>query len=191
MLVEELEERLERCQVRHTTLAPPHPPILTRRAQEELEEKLERYQVRRAPLGLDRHQRRYWWGLAGHRPVVWVEDTEVGGTRRGGACSSLWLLDQRAVLPLLLACPCLAGCQDQSHATFNPRLPDPLCPAHSPICHRAAGAPSPPLLSWTSWWPRWTAAGCASWNWQRWVGGWANYPLLLLQVTPPPLPPLP
>lgn len=29
------------------------------------------------PLGQDRQQRRYWWGLAGHRPVVWVEDGEV------------------------------------------------------------------------------------------------------------------
>lgn len=48
------------------------------RAQEELEEKLEKYATRRLPLGYDRHQRRYWWGLAGHRPVVWVEDAEVG-----------------------------------------------------------------------------------------------------------------
>lgn len=48
-------------------------------AQEELEEKLEKYATRRLPLGFDRHQRRYWWGLAGHRPVVWVEDAEVGG----------------------------------------------------------------------------------------------------------------
>lgn len=48
-------------------------------AQEELEEKLEKYATRRLPLGFDRHQRRYWWGLAGHRPVVWVEDAEVCG----------------------------------------------------------------------------------------------------------------
>ena len=42
-----------------------------------LEEKLERYSVRRQALGQDRHSRRYWWGLAGHRPVVWVEDEQV------------------------------------------------------------------------------------------------------------------
>lgn len=49
------------------------------RAQEALEEKLEKYSTRRAPLGADRHHRRYWWGLAGHRPAVYVEDGEVGG----------------------------------------------------------------------------------------------------------------
>ena len=62
----------------------PHPPArpparAACRAQEELEEKLEKYSVRRVPLGADRHHRRYWWGLAGQRPVVWVEDAEVSG----------------------------------------------------------------------------------------------------------------
>lgn len=52
-------------------------PSLVCRAQEELEAKLEKYSVRRGPLGTDRHHRCYWWGLAGHRSVVWVEDAEV------------------------------------------------------------------------------------------------------------------
>ncbi|EFN58898.1 expressed protein [Chlorella variabilis] len=59
------------------------------RAQEALEEKLEKYSTRRAPLGADRHHRRYWWGLAGHRPAVYVED----GEGRWGSVSSLAELD--------------------------------------------------------------------------------------------------
>lgn len=62
------------------SISPFSPWIDPRRAQEELEEKLEKYATRRLPLGFDRHQRRYWWGLAGHRPVVWVEDAEVGAS---------------------------------------------------------------------------------------------------------------
>ncbi|PRW55979.1 DDT domain-containing isoform A [Chlorella sorokiniana] len=74
-------------------------------AQEELEEKLEKYATRRLPLGFDRHQRRYWWGLAGHRPVVWVEDAEG----RWGAYSTateleglMASLDRRGVRELAL-----------------------------------------------------------------------------------------
>ncbi|PSC69056.1 DDT domain-containing protein [Micractinium conductrix] len=59
------------------------------RAQEELEAKLEKYSVRRGPLGTDRHHRCYWWGLAGHRSVVWVEDAEG----RWGSFSSTAELD--------------------------------------------------------------------------------------------------
>ncbi len=51
--------------------------LLPCRAQEALEERLERYATRRAPLGADRQHRRYWWGLAGHRASVWVEDLQV------------------------------------------------------------------------------------------------------------------
>lgn len=44
-----------------------------RRKQEELEQELEKYSLRRAPLGLDRHYRAYWWGLAGQRAAVYVQ----------------------------------------------------------------------------------------------------------------------
>ena len=64
-------------------------PLTFFRAQEALEEKLERYLVRRVPLGQDRHFRRYWWGLAGHRPGVCVEDEEVSGGGDPGA-DFLW-----------------------------------------------------------------------------------------------------
>ncbi|KAL4457501.1 hypothetical protein ABPG75_012366 [Micractinium tetrahymenae] len=76
------------------------------RAQEALEERLEKYATRRAPLGADRHHRRYWWGLAGHRALVWVEDMEG----RWGSISSLTeldallaSLDRRGVRELALA----------------------------------------------------------------------------------------
>lgn len=69
------------------------------RAQEELEEKLEKYSVRRVPLGTDRHHRRYWWGLAGHRPVVWVEDAEVSGS---------WV-PSAGLFQTSLLCFCMAG----------------------------------------------------------------------------------
>ena len=46
------------------------------RAQEALEAQLEKHSVRRSALGADRHHRRYWWGLAGHRPALMVEDAE-------------------------------------------------------------------------------------------------------------------
>lgn len=55
------------------------------RAQEELEARLEKFSTRRLPLGLDRHFRRYWWGLAGQKAAVWVEGEQVG--EMGEACS--------------------------------------------------------------------------------------------------------
>ncbi|KAL4440713.1 hypothetical protein ABPG77_000422 [Micractinium sp. CCAP 211/92] len=76
------------------------------RAQEALEERLERYATRRAPLGADRQHRRYWWGLAGHRASVWVEDLQG----RWGSVSTLAeldalvaSLDRRGVRELALA----------------------------------------------------------------------------------------
>jgi len=49
-----------------------------------LDEQLSRYAVRRSPVGSDRYQRAYWWGLAGHRPGVMVQsDRREGGDDRG------------------------------------------------------------------------------------------------------------
>ncbi|DBA92727.1 TPA: hypothetical protein ACH3X1_002933 [Trebouxia sp. C0004] len=42
--------------------------------QEVYEKELEKYTVRRNPLGMDRHHRYYWWGVAGQRGVIYVED---------------------------------------------------------------------------------------------------------------------
>lgn len=44
------------------------------RQQEAFEQELERYNIRRAPLGQDRNYRRYWWGVAGQRSHIYVED---------------------------------------------------------------------------------------------------------------------
>ncbi|GIM09378.1 hypothetical protein Vretimale_13247, partial [Volvox reticuliferus] len=41
--------------------------------QEALERELDRCHIRRAPLGSDRHHRRYWWGLAGLKSLLLVE----------------------------------------------------------------------------------------------------------------------
>jgi len=75
-------------------------------AQEALEEKMERYAVRRLPLGYDRHMRRYWWGLAGHRPAVLVEDS-LGTwgiySTVDDAIKLLKSLDRRGVRELALA----------------------------------------------------------------------------------------
>lgn len=75
-------------------------------AQEALEEKMERYAVRRLPLGYDRHMRRYWWGLAGHRPAVLVEDS-LGTwgiySTVDDAIKLLESLDRRGVRELALA----------------------------------------------------------------------------------------
>ena len=48
------------------------------RAAEELEERLEKNSIRRRPLGFDRHHRCYWYGLAGHRAALYVEDRGRG-----------------------------------------------------------------------------------------------------------------
>ena len=40
----------------------------------EYEQELEKYSIRRVPLGLDRRYRQYWWGIAGQRELVYVED---------------------------------------------------------------------------------------------------------------------
>jgi hypothetical protein len=44
------------------------------RRQEAFEKELEKCSVRRNPLGWDRKHRRYWWGLAGERSVIYLED---------------------------------------------------------------------------------------------------------------------
>jgi hypothetical protein len=62
-------------------------------AEEELEARLERLAVRRAPLGADRHGRRYWWGLAGHREVLLVEEGVADGegvARSAAAVEPRW-----------------------------------------------------------------------------------------------------
>lgn len=46
------------------------------RAQQILEEKLDKYSVRRQPLGLDRHHRRYWYGLGGDWSKIYIEDEQ-------------------------------------------------------------------------------------------------------------------
>ena len=43
------------------------------REQEAYEKELEKFSIRRAPLGMDRHYRQYWYGLAGQRSVIYVE----------------------------------------------------------------------------------------------------------------------
>ncbi len=54
---------------------------------------------RRAPLGLDRHFRRYWWGVAGQLAAVLVEQGEGGEGQEGG-----WrMLSSAAELEALLA----------------------------------------------------------------------------------------
>jgi hypothetical protein len=62
-------------------------------AEEELEARLERLAVRRAPLGADRHGRRYWWGLAGHREALLVEEGVADGegvARSAAAVEPRW-----------------------------------------------------------------------------------------------------
>ncbi|KFM24030.1 DDT domain-containing protein [Auxenochlorella protothecoides] len=46
------------------------------RLQDSQEQQLERLQLRRSPLGLDRHHRSYWYGLAGLRSCLMVQDAE-------------------------------------------------------------------------------------------------------------------
>lgn len=76
------------------------------RAQEALEEKMEKLALRRAPLGLDRQYRRYWWGIGAHRPALYVEDAQG----KWGVISSaedlqalMASLDRRGVRELALA----------------------------------------------------------------------------------------
>ena len=47
---------------------------LVRRRQEEFERALEDCCIRREPLGWDRKHRCYWWGVAGERGAVYVQD---------------------------------------------------------------------------------------------------------------------
>lgn len=57
-------------------------PLLLRgspcRLQERLEQQEGRYAVRRQPLGSDRFNRCYWWGLAGNKEALLLQQ-EVGG----------------------------------------------------------------------------------------------------------------
>lgn len=46
----------------------------SRRRQEEFERALEDCCIRREPLGWDRKHRCYWWGVAGERRLVYVQD---------------------------------------------------------------------------------------------------------------------
>ncbi len=56
-------------------MLPPRAPPPCRR-QEKLERELERYHIRHGPIGLDRHHRRYYWGMGGLRSVVLCEAAE-------------------------------------------------------------------------------------------------------------------
>jgi hypothetical protein len=51
--------------------------ITTCRQQERLEQQLEKFLVRRQPLGNDRYNRVYWWGLAGNKEGLLLQQ-EVG-----------------------------------------------------------------------------------------------------------------
>lgn len=59
---------------RNSVLPPRAPPPCRR--QEKLERELERYHIRHGPIGLDRHHRRYYWGMGGLRSVVLCEAAE-------------------------------------------------------------------------------------------------------------------
>ena len=48
--------------------------LCARRRQEEFERALEDCCIRREPLGWDRKHRCYWWGVAGERGAVYVQD---------------------------------------------------------------------------------------------------------------------
>lgn len=52
--------------------------MLDCRQQEAYEKELEKFSIRRQPLGMDRYYRRYWWGLAGLRAQIYVENAENG-----------------------------------------------------------------------------------------------------------------
>lgn len=45
-------------------------------AQEVFHEKIEKLKLRREPLGLDRYNRRYWWGLGGNKSSLYIEDVD-------------------------------------------------------------------------------------------------------------------
>jgi hypothetical protein len=59
-----------------TPSRPASAPMCLPRRQEALERELDRCNIRRAPLGIDRHHRRYWWGLAGLKSLVLVEHSD-------------------------------------------------------------------------------------------------------------------
>lgn len=48
------------------------------RQHEQHERQAGRLAVRHNPIGLDRYHRRYWWGLAGERGVLFVEEGNDG-----------------------------------------------------------------------------------------------------------------
>lgn len=75
---------LLRCPFSGHPLAPP-------RLAESLELELDKYLVRRPHLGLDRHFRRYWWGLGGLK----VRGPKWGGDDWGKAVP--WLEAQPSV----------------------------------------------------------------------------------------------
>lgn len=54
-----------------------HPAFSACRQQERLEQQLEKFLVRRQPLGNDRYNRQYWWGLAGNKEGLLLQQ-EVG-----------------------------------------------------------------------------------------------------------------
>ncbi|KAK9817866.1 hypothetical protein WJX72_003391 [[Myrmecia] bisecta] len=68
--------------------------------QEAYEKEVEKFLVRRAPLGLDRHHRKYWWGMAGYRALVYVED-EAGlwgsWSQPGEVEAVMAVLDKRGI----------------------------------------------------------------------------------------------
>lgn len=70
-----------------------------------MERELEKYSLRRAPLGLDRHYRGYWWGLASQRGAVYVqsEDGQLVVLQTSEALDALMdTLDKRGVREVAL-----------------------------------------------------------------------------------------
>lgn len=100
--------------------------------------------MRAEPLGYDRHYRRYWWGLAGRRDVVMVEEGSSDGTGEGAGSvlregQSRWREVRRFdafIQPLL---PSL--------------LPHPLLACHS---SHALSLRSPPWRTWRPYLAPWT-----------------------------------
>ena len=102
------------------------------RRQEEFERALDECCIRREPLGWDRKHRCYWWGVAGERAVIYVQDwnghmgamstpeeldalmdaLEPRGVREHGLQSAL----EKVASPLLTLC-------DVSHMCIPPMLP--------------------------------------------------------------------
>ncbi|KAL6772309.1 hypothetical protein ACKKBG_A29735 [Auxenochlorella protothecoides x Auxenochlorella symbiontica] len=127
------------------------------RLQDSQEQQLERLQLRRSPLGLDRHHRCYWYGLAGLRSCLMVQDAEgcwgcltdldtllsgldARGLREGGLLACLQ--KQAAVLAARFRRSSAAAARaDEARA---PDVPAPAAPP--PVAQRASSRQHQPVL---------------------------------------------